>query len=142
MRFLKFLTLSLLIAIPHATSAQSDVGTRVVDETYYFSEIGFVRGSAKLRWAVRPFPTEEGTLVLCGALQIAGTQGGLTAKVPRALAFTVDGKRVVRGLQWMPIVSTRNDLDGSTAKCRAYNKAKLPEQFQYGVTVMQRRISG
>ena len=97
---------------------------------------------AGLRWAVRPFPTEEGTLVLCGALQIAGTQGGLTAKVPRALAFTVDGKRVVRGLQWMPIVSTRNDLDGSTVKCRAYNKVKLPEQFQYGLTVMQRRISG
>ena len=141
--FLFAVFLSLLV-LPNTGAAQSSsqVATAQIDGS--FSGFGASLGNRSqsiFAYRAQRNPV-DGTLILCGGVQVRGSAGGLGAKSRNAMALTMNGKRVVRGLRWFPIISTRDDLRGSTVPCHAYPKVSVPEGAKFDMVINQRRISG
>lgn len=128
------------LAGPAAAQDVVNIDPVKVDQNFIIDGVSWQNGRGQVNFAVLPSRTDDGTLKLCGAIQIKGPKGGNARKVPRAFEFLVDGKKVVRGFQWMPVISSREFI-GSEAACRIYSKVKITTDSQIGFGLSQRRFS-
>jgi len=131
------------VLIPAAAHAQSsqEVGKTTVGQGFKAYGISLGERSDSI-FVYRANRGENGTLILCGGVQVRGGARGLGVKSRNAVALTVDGKRKVRGVKWFPIISTRTELAGAEVPCHNYPSVTVPDGAEFGMEIFQRRISG
>ena len=130
-----------LAATPALAQSSKETGQTQIGQGFYTYEIS-LGSRSKSVFAFYPQRSAEGTLTLCGGVQIRGAAGGLGPKSREAVAVTVNGKRAVRGVRWFPIISTREELRGTTVPCRTYPAVAVPEGATFGMEIFKRRVSG
>ncbi|MEM8590949.1 MAG: hypothetical protein AAGF13_00325 [Pseudomonadota bacterium] len=101
---------------------------------------GSISNGGSLSYALSPQRLEDGSLRLCGAFQYRRGGGGVLRQVQQAHILRVNGSHVVRNFGWMPVVSSRQDLPGQTAKCRDYPSVQVPDNARFSVTVSRRNF--